>query len=239
MVHDVVTPLDTLAQQVSYGEAGYGVAVNPRRLGVLVLLAALGVGAGYGLGAMLADDDPERFDDAAPVAATSPSVPSNPEVEVLDDPDTAALERGLPTHLEKIGFKPSVVRVPVPDDWILNNTTAGEWKWRDPVQPDDNTFFLRIRQVSNTFQEVSAALEERIGDLSGAESVSSFELESQSSDTFVASYVSLGYRRVAMESFVSTDGNDQADLWIAVIGRERDRAGLSDLLAQVRAGIKV
>lgn len=232
-----MTPLDTLAQQVSYDESGYGVAVNPRRLGVLALLAALGVGAGFGLGAMLDDDGPERFDDAAPVAASSPSVPSNPEVKVQEDPDSAPLETDLPTHLEKVGFKPSVVRVPVPDDWILNNTTAGEWKWRDPVQPADNTFFLRIRQVSNTFQEVSAAVERRIDDLSGAESVSSFELESQSSDAFVANYVSLGYRRVAMESFVSTDGNDQVDLYIAVIGRERDRAGLADLLAEVKAGI--
>jgi hypothetical protein len=232
-----VTPIDTLAQEVSYGEAGYGIAVNRRRLGVLALLAALGVGAGFGAGALLTEDEPSRMDDAAPVAASSPSMPSNPEVEVLDDPATAALEPNLPTHLEKIGIKPSVVRVPVPDGWILNNTTAGEWKWRDPDQPESNTFFLRIRQVSNTFQEVSSAVAERVGDLSGAESVSDFDLESQSSDTFVANYVSLGYRRVAMESFVSTDPNDQADLWIAVIGRERDRTGLSDLLAQVRAGI--
>jgi len=37
---------------------------------------------------------------------------------------------------------------------------------------------------------------------------------------------------------VSTDPNTQADLWIAVIGRERDRTGLADLLAQIKAGIK-
>lgn len=223
---------------MSYGEAGYGVAVNPRRLLVLALLAALGVAGGFALGVLLEDDEPSRIDDTAPVAASSPSVPGNPEVEVLDDPDTPALEPSLPTHLEKIGIKPSVVRVPVPDGWLLNNTTAGEWKWRDPRQPESNSFFVRIRQVSNTFQEVTAAVEERVGDLSGAESVSSFELETQTSDTFVASYVSLGYRRVAMESFVSTDSNDQADLWIAVIGRERDRTGLADLLAQIKAGIK-
>jgi len=223
---------------VSYGEAGYGIAVNPRRLGALALLAALGAACGFGLAELLADDEPSRIDDAAPVAASAPSIPSNPEVEVLDDPDTAALEPNLPTHLEKIGIKPSVVRVPVPDDWIRNNDTPGEWKWRDPVQPESNTYFVRIRQVSNSFQEVSAALTERISKLSGAESVSDFELESQSSDTFVANYVSLGYRRVAVESFVSTDSNDQADLWIAVIGRERDRTGLADLLAQIKAGIK-
>jgi hypothetical protein len=211
--------------------------VNPRRLGLLVLLALVGVASGFGLAAVLEDDDPTRIADAAPVAATSPSMPSNPEIEVLDDPDTAELEPNLPTHLEKIGIKPSLIRVPVPDDWIRNNSTPGEWKWIDPDQPRYNTFFLRVRQVSNSFQEVSAALAERISDLSGAESVSDFDLESQSRDTFVASYVSGGYRRVAVESFVSTDSNEQADLWIAVIGRERDRTGLSDLLAQVKAGI--
>jgi hypothetical protein len=204
---------------------------------LLVVLAVVGVGAGFGLAAVLQDDDPKRIQDVAPVAATSPSIPSNPEIEVLDDPDTPELEPNLPTHLEKIGIKPFLVRMPVPDDWIRNNSTPGEWKWTDPDQQERNTFFLRVRQVSNTFQDVSAALAERISDLSGAESVSDFDLESQSIDTFVASYVSEGYRRVAVESFVSTDSNEQADLWIAVIGRERDRTGLSDLLAQVKAGI--
>lgn len=232
----VVTPVDTLAQRLSHREAGYGVAVNPRRLLVLALLVVLGVAGGFGLGALVAEDQPRRIDDAAPVAASSPSIPSNPEIEVLDDPDTPALKPNLPTHLEKIGTEPFLVRVPVPDDWIRSNPASGEWKWREPDQPD-NTYFLRVRQVSNSFQEVSAALAERISDLSGAESVSDFELESQSSDTFVVSYVSDGYRHVAVESFVSTDANDQADLWIAVIGRERDRTGLSDLLAEVKAGI--
>lgn len=223
---------------MSYGEAGYGVAVDRRRLGVLALLAVVGVAAGFGLGALLADDTPIGIDHTAPVAASSPSIPSNPEIEVLDDPDTPALEPSLPTHLEKIGIKPFLVRVPVPDGWRRSNPTPGEWKWRDPDQPDSNTFFLRVRQVSNNFQAVPAALAERIAALSGAESVSGFELESRSSDTFVAGYVSTGYRHVAIESFVSTDSDELADLWIAVIGRERDRTGLSDLLAQVKAGVK-
>ena len=202
-----------------------------------MLLAVLGVGAGFGSAAVMSDDEPSTIDDAAPVLASSPSVPSNPEVEVLDDPDTSPLEPNQPTHLEKIGVKPFVVRVPVPDRWIRNNSTAGEWKWTEPGQPVYNTFFLRVRLVSNSFQAVPSALEERIEDLSGAESVSGFDLESRSDDTFVASYVSGGYRRVSMETFTSTDTDDLADVWIAVIGRERDRVGLTDLLAQVRDGI--
>lgn len=211
--------------------------VNARRLGTLVLLAVLGAGAGFGAGAVVADDDPRAIDAAAPVLASSPSVPSNPEVEVLDDPDTSPLDPNQPTHVEKIGVKPFVVRLPVPDRWIRNNSTSGEWKWTEPGQPVYNTFFLRVRLVSNSFQAVSSALEERIGDLEGAESVSGFDLESRSGDTFVASYVSDGYRRVSMEAFLSTDSDELADVWIAVIGRERDRVGLTDLLAQVRDGL--
>ncbi len=96
---------------------------------------------------------------------------------------------------------------------------------------------MRVRLVSNNFQAISSALEERIENLSGAEGVADFDLESESNDTFVANYVSEGYRRVAMETFVSTNPDDLADVWIAVVGRERDRDGLIDLLARIRDGV--
>lgn len=231
-----MTPLDTLTQQVSYDESGYGVAVNPRRLGVLALLAALGVGVGFGAGSMLADDDPERFDDAAPVAAASPSVPSNPEVELLDDPDTRPLKPNLSTHMEKIGIKPFQVRVEVPDDWKLYVPAAGEWRWYAPGQPN-NTYFLRVHLVGSRYQAVPTALAERIQALDSATDVLDFEVESKSIDTFVANYVSKGYRRIAMESFLNLDGdaNNTADVWIALVGRERDRLGMSDFLSKSRS----
>ncbi len=212
--------------------------MNPRRLGTLGLLAVLGVAAGFGLRALQdGDDGPSRFQDAAPVVATSPAMPSLPEVEVLDDPDTPALAPNLPTHMEKIGVKPFRVQVPVPNGWNRTNFTSGEWKWYAPEEPD-NSYFVRVRDISNTFQAVPSALEERIADLRSAESVSDFELESRSDDTFVASYVSGGYRRVSWETFLAVNG-EQANLWIAVIGRERDRVGLSDLLTRIKEGVVV
>lgn len=208
-----------------------------RRLGLLVLVAALGVGAGYSVAALVEDDSPQRIDTAAPVLASKPSVPSTPKVKVLEDPDEPPLEANLTTRPEKIGERPFEVRVPVPNGWVRSNPAPGQWRWYPPPGDDRNTYFIRITQIKINFQAVPVALAQRIRALETADSVQEFDLESSTDDTFVASYVSEGYRRITWETFLSTDGDEVAELSIAVIGRERDRDGLAALLPRLKAGV--
>ena len=76
-------------------------------------------------------------------------------------------------------------------------------------------------------------LDARINALDGAEGVKDFVLETKSADGFIANYVSEGHRRVAMEMYVARPDSDVAFAWIALVGREVDRAGMTDLLGRI------
>lgn len=198
------------------------------------LLAVVGVAGGYGVGA-LQTTAPATISVAAPVPAQDPSYPTVPEVTVLPDPDFPTLARNLDYRTVQIGTDEFPLELQVPRGWIGTTPTPGEWRWYPPPGPDQtsNTYFLRVRTVANQYAAVPTALEERIADLSGAESVSDFDLESQSADTFVATYVSSEHTRVAMERFITDGASENAYAWIAVVGRERDRDGLTSLLESV------
>ena len=71
-----------------------------------------------------------------------------------------------------------------------------------------------------------------------ASGIEAFTLESRSFDALVATYVSEGYRRVAMEQYVAKPGQDTAFAYVAVIGREQDRDGLADLLDRLVSGLE-
>ena len=213
-----------------------------RGLGVAVLLAGIGLVAGIGL-ARLTDDGPAVGDAAAPLPAQSPSLPIDPPVEVSPDPDYPPLARDLPTHRQEIGQGPFVVSVPVPDGWLSTNSNVNEWKWKPPLGSDgdgdgdvDNTYFLRITLLGNPPVTIASALADRIRTVDAASATEEFDLESQTEDTFTATYVIDGYRRLAIERFISIDGSDTAFANIAVIGRLPDRVGLADLMETVTDG---
>lgn len=207
-----------------------------RTLGVALVLAVAGAAGGYGVGAFRTDE-PVTISMALPVPAEDPSYPSDPVSVVRPDRTFPTLERNLDYHKVSLGTDEFPLDVRVPRDWIGTNPTPGEWRWYPPPGPDntENTYFLRVRNVANNYRTVPAALDARIEDLAGAAGVSEFDVESRSADTFVATYVSEGYRRVAMERFTTNGGSGNAYAWIAVVGREQDRDGLSSLLESVTA----
>lgn len=202
-----------------------------RVLGVGVGLALVGVLGGYAAGVLL-DDEPAVIATAAPVPAESPSYPADPPVEVLPDPAYPPLAAAQSFHLERVGSGDFGVRVPVPDGWVRTDTDLVEAKWAPPGAPL-NSYLLRVKLISGQRLTVTQALEQRLAALESA--VDEFDLESQTDDTFVASYVAFNFRRLDRERFVSF-GEPEASATFVVIGREADRQGLIDLLERVTDG---
>lgn len=203
------------------------------------MVAALAV-AGAGLGYALAEDAPATVAiDAAPVAAAEPAYPQDREVVVVPDSDYPALEPGLPAARQVVGTSPFAVSLPVPRGWVRSDATAGETRfYPEPYGEDiENTYFIRVGLVANQYRTVTAALDDRIGALSTASGIEDFTLESRSFDALVATYVAGGFRRVSMEQYVAPEGSDTAFAYVAVIGRERDRDGLADLLDRLVSGL--
>lgn len=214
--------------------------MDGRRLGLSALVIALLAAAGAGLGYAVAEDAPATMAvDVAPVAAAEPAYPQDPEVVVLDDPDYPVLEPGLPAARQTVGTSPFAVSLPVPRGWVRSDSTAGEARFYPEPFTDEiaNTHFVRVRLVANQYLSIGAQLDNRIEALSTASAIEDFTLESRSYDALVASYVSQGYRRVAMEQYVAPAGAETAFAYVAVIGRERDREGLADLLDRLVSGI--
>lgn len=207
-----------------------------RSVGVVVLLAAVGFAVGGGIG-YAQRPEVQTIDAALPMPAESPSFPSDPEVRVLPDPTEPALEPDLPLHYERVGRAPYTLRLPVPDGWARTTSNLGEWKWYVAGQ-SLNTYFMRVKYIGNQHMSIGGALAQRINALDLAESTLEFDLESDTHDTFVATYVSDNYRRLTMERFISLDGSDSAFATIVVTGREIDRRGMADLLERVTDGVQ-
>ena len=203
-----------------------------RWVGVAVAIALVGALLGYGLGVQRRTT-PRSFA-AAPVPAASPSYPVMP-VAVLPDNPAPALQAGIATQQVKLGVKPFQVTAPVPTGWVEYHSNASEWKWYPSWALSDNVYFVRVRMVGNDYQSIESALRTRLARLEEATAVADLDIEERGSDRFVASYVSDEHRRVAYEGFLSRNGSDTADIYIAVVGREPDRAGLADLFGRLMA----
>ncbi|NYI11842.1 hypothetical protein [Nocardioides marinus] len=215
--------------------------MDGRRLGLAALTVVAMAATGAGLGYAGADDAPEPLVvDAGPVAAADPDYPQDREVRVLEDPEYPTLEPGLPASRRLVGTSPFAISLPVPRGWVRSDSTAGEARFYPEAYSEDikNTYFVRVRLVANQYLSVAAQLDTRIHALSTASGIEGFTLESRSFDALVATYVSEGYRRVAMEQYVAQPGQDTAFAYVAVIGREQDRDGLADLLDRLVSGLR-
>lgn len=206
-----------------------------RGLGVAVLLAGIGVVAGIGA-AVLTADGPGALPASTPVSAHSPSFPTDPPLQVLPDPDTPPLEPGLRSHVERVGQQPFGLAVPIPNGWARSTPKAGEWRWFVEDNPL-NTYVLRVVLPSG-YATIPDALQARLEALDGATGIEDLTVESQTADSFVATYVSESHRRLTMERYLSLDGSNTVYVNIAIVGRLVDREGMADLLDEVSAGAR-
>jgi hypothetical protein len=203
--------------------------------GAWLLAALLGVGVVGGYAAASARADlAVTTGPAAPVVASSPSVPVDPLPPVTPDPAVAALGTDLPLHEETLGAGGFAVRVPVPDGWVRNNSEVNEAKWKVAGNPS-NTFVLRIERVASQRQTIAAVLAQRIVDIDAEQPF--FEVLEKTNDSLQVRYVFDGYLRYGLLTWLDLSGSGDAEVEVAVTGRERDLPGLQALMSDVVAGV--
>lgn len=201
---------------------------------VAILLAtALAVLAGYAGTRVLTAPPADAGGTAAPVPAASPSVPIDPPPVLVDDPDSPALEAGLPMRRSRLGRGPFAVTVPTPRGWERTDSAPLESKWAPPGSPSF-TYLLRVEDVRGEQQTVEQMLEDRIEELD--EVVERFVVLRRADDALEFEYLSDGHRRFGVLRWVDLTGSGRAQLEVATTGRERDLTGLRWLVDEVAAG---
>lgn len=213
-----------------------------RALGVAVVLLCLGVAAGYAVGDRTADE-PAGSRVLVPVPAESPSVPTPPAPTYAPDPDIAPLTMaGMATETIPLRLDPGGpgVRVAVPLGWLQNRPAGKDfWTFAEPSN-FHNTYSMRVSILSGGTSSKKAAMAARIAQLEDAEAngdIQDFEVTVQTDDTFEAHYVADDHLRYTTERFVSFGGSE-ASAAVAVTGREVDRSGMGDLLAQTVTSLR-
>jgi hypothetical protein len=196
-----------------------------RWVGLAVALALVAGAIGYRIGSER-PSAPTTFA-AVPVPASSPSYPVIPAV-VVPDNAASSLDPDVRVRRQTVGSPPFQVRLPIPRGWVRSDSNVGEWKWYPSWQLTENAYFIRVRQVGNNYRTIDAAVRNRISDLDSAAEVTDLAVEREP-DRFAASYVSDQHRRYSYEGYLSRSRSGFADVYIAVIGRQADRAGLEAL----------
>lgn len=201
---------------------------------MLALLLAIGVAAGFGASWGLRQI-PSGDGTAAPVPA-SPSLPVDPVPELLPDPTTPALEEGVPLVPQTVGAGDFRMTLPVPKGWTFSENSLNEWQWRPPGQPDFG-YVLRVEQVLSNRRSIAWTLNRRIDEL--REDESNVEVIDQTNDSLHFSFITSNHLRHGYLRWIDLTGSDNAQVEIAVTGREVDDPGMAHLIARIGSGIRL
>lgn len=208
--------------------------MNRRGTAVLALLLAIGVATGFGA-SWFVGENPAGDGVAAPVPA-SPSLPVDPVPELLPDPPTPPLAEGVPLERQSVGAGDFRMTLPVPKGWSFSENSLNEWQWRPPDQPDFG-YVLRVEQVLSNRRSIEWTLGRRIDEL--REDESNVELLGQTGDSLHFSFIASNHLRHGFLRWLDLTGSDNAQVEIAVTGREDDDEGMADLIARVGSGIRL
>lgn len=206
-----------------------------RLAAVLALLLALGAALGFGASWVLGEN-PAGQGAASPVAASSPSLPVDPVPELLRDPTTPALAPAVPLVRQTVGAGGFRMSVPVPEGWIFSENSLNEWQWRPPDQPAFG-YVLRVEQVLSNRRSIDWTVDRRIDEL--REDESNLDVLTETGDSLHFSFVTSNHLRHGFLRWLDLTGSDNAQVEIAVTGREADVPGMRDLIARVAAGVEL
>ena len=208
--------------------------MNWRGTAVLALLLAIGVAVGFGASWTLGEN-PSGGGTAAPVPA-SPSLPVDPVPELLPDPPTPPLAAGIPLVPQSVGAGDFRMTLPVPKGWSFSENSLNEWQWRPPGQPDFG-YVLRVEQVLSNRRSIEWTLDRRIDEL--REDETNVEVLDQTRDSLRFSFITSNHLRHGYLRWLDLTGSDNAQVEIAVTGREVDDPGMADLIARIGSGIRL
>ncbi len=203
-----------------------------RALGIAVLLGVLSLAGGYGL-AQLTRDAPALAGVAAPVPATSPSVPAPVLAPYAEDVDLPPLETNLTYDQRQLGAGPFAWVYAGPLSWPSVVVGIGEATLAPPGNPAGG-YGMRVKLV-NANLTPAQMVEQKLAALqSGYEDVS---VVGRSEDTLAVTFRSLPENWLRYNTFrwFTPDDSDLAAFETSVNGRERDQRGLRDLLDQISA----
>jgi hypothetical protein len=180
---------------------------------------------------------------AAPVPA-SPDLPVDPSTPPALDIDYPTLQPGLTYQPQTLGHGAFGWDYQAPTGWRRygadDGLGANEFRWRPPEEPTVGGFSLRVKLV-NTHQtpaEMVAAKEAALA--ASPEAYVDFTVLTQTDDTLSFTYRVPSSNMLRYNTFrwIAPPGATEAGVEMSVAGRERDEAGLADLLAQVSTSFK-
>lgn len=206
---------------------------GPRIAAAVVALAVVGTVVGY-LAGLWSHDEPNESGKATPLVASSPSAPIDLPVKVKPDNDYPTLGVDLEYEDATLGSGDFALKLPVPAGWYGSEPAPGEMRWSPEEGGPENTYQLRVEQVSDEHQPISSVVDKRAQTLESASALSEVEVLSKTSDTLTVSYVDgSGHRRIQILRWIQPRNSGEAEVEIAVAGRMVDRNGLDRLIDYV------
>lgn len=202
---------------------------------VLVALLALGAGGGYVASAQ-SRHDAVGTGVPAPVPAQRPELPVEAPRPFAPDPDDPPLQPDIPMTPTTRGSGKFRITFPAPTGWSTNTNASNEWKWKQPGT-SNNSYVMRIEQINSQDITIEDAINIRVARLSAEQE--DVVIEDRGADSLEYTYRSNeGNARHSFMRWLDLDASGQADVEIVVHGRERDVAGIKDLIRRVADGMR-
>lgn len=196
---------------------------------MLALLLALGVGGGY-VASWALGGHPQAVGAAQPVTAASPSLPVDPVPELFADPSFDPLPTDLELVRQEVGRGDFRLSLEVPAGWRVSPNSLSEWQWRPPdFEPFG--YYMRVEQVLSNRRSIDWTLDRRIDELN--EDEAAVKVIEQTDDSLHFSYVTSNHLRHGFLTWLDLTGSDNAQVEVAVTGREADVEGMADLISRV------
>jgi hypothetical protein len=206
-----------------------------RGLGVLLLLAVLGAAGGYAV-ADLRQPETVAASTAAPLPASSPSIPVDIDRPFAEDIPYPPLETGLEYRPHTLGDQPFQWAYDAPKGWGSTEEGLNEIRWRPKDEPEIGGYSLRVKLSTEHKTKSDMVIQKLAAMQAGYEDV---VILGQTQDLLSFSYrdATRNTQRFNTFRWFSLPGEEEARFEMSVVGREVDRDGLQDLLEEVAASV--